>query len=148
MVVFLCVFLLSFLFSPHGMISFFGLPIVSIFYFWRGEYKNIFILWSLFFFLWYIIFVALMIGFDGPLIFDAANIGGVCEPGVGYSEPTELLRYLFVYEDTIYFYFVFNSYFLLVGLSAAIGYPVYVPSIFNLIFAIIEFIAGIFGGGG
>lgn len=146
--VFLCLVFLFFLFTPYGMIPIVGLPLTTFFFLLRREYKNIFIFWSLFFFLWYVIFTALVFGFEGPLVFDAAKLGnGGCKPGVDCSKTIPaLLKYLFGYEESIFGCFLFNSYGLMVVLSAAIGCPVYLPSVFKGFFALISFISKIWGG--
>lgn len=106
----------------------------SIYCLYTKNYKNIFIIWGFFFFSWYLVFTLLLINYDKSII-----VGG---EHTGY-----LFNYFFdTYGD---YEFIFRFWTCTVVVLDMISYysgsPIYVPSVFKGILAVIKFI---FGGKG
>ena len=94
--------------------------LLTFYYLYKGLHQNIFIIWGFYIFSWYILFTALLFGFEGYIL-----IGG---------EYTDLL---FSYVLSKYSKFIFlesfciKSIIMLDALSSTCGFNIYIPSIFN-----------------
>lgn len=124
-------FFLMILVSP--IITIFLLFLITLFFSYRGLYKNIFITWGFYFFSWYFVFTALFIGFEGKIL--------ICPEHTG-----DLFAYaLFKYSKSIVLdSFCTESLILLHTLNVKRGFPIYIPSIFKGVLLVVKFL---FGGG-
>jgi len=66
LVFFVSLYLLFFVSPVFGIIL---LLIFTLYLLYNKKYKNIFLIWGSFFFIWYLVFTACLIGYDGPILF-------------------------------------------------------------------------------
>jgi len=127
----LTTFFLMIFVSP--IITIFWLFLITLFFFYRGLYKNIFTTWGFCFFSWYFVFTALFIGFEGKIL--------ICPEYTG-----DLFAYAFVkYSKFIVLErFCMESLMVLDTLNVKCGFPIYIPSIFKGVLLVVKFL---FGGG-
>lgn len=147
-VCFISFFILLFISPILGM---FWLILPSIYFLYKTQYKNIFRIWGFFFFSWYFVFTACLLGFDGPIWIKADLLG--CGPK---SEETVSL-FFYINDKYLYFLspyswykhvlgnFCMQTLMLLSLLSSKLGFSIYIPSILKGILAVFKFV---FGGKG
>lgn len=139
-------FSVMFLISP--VISILLLLFPTVYFLYNTNYKSILLIWGFFFFTWYFVFTACLIGYDYPI-----SIGSV-KCGTTSEETNRLFFYLFdnysslspssTWFSCIFETFCFQTFISLGLLSYKIGFPIYIPSVFKVIIALIKFL---FGGG-
>lgn len=135
--VFINLFSLTLLLFVSPVLGVYWLVLVTLFFIIKDNYKNIFIVWGVFFSIWYFFFIIIFLDFESRIL-----IGGdhtlkimlhLCDKYSIYS----VSWYIKPFES-----FYFQTGFLLDQLSIKLGFPVYVPS---LIKVFISFFKSIFG---
>nr|AZJ13620.1 hypothetical protein Pbin_034 [Endarachne binghamiae] len=141
----ICTCTLSFFFmvliSP--IISVFILLVSTIFLSCKNNYKDIFMIWGFFFFTWYFLFTACMLGFDSPIWIGGEYSRLILEYLVintsNYSGP--IRWYTFMLEN-----FCIQSVVLLDLISNKLGFSLYVPSLLKGLLILCKSILGKGGG--
>ena len=124
------------------------LLVFSLYLLYKQEYKLIIIFWVSFFFLWYLVFVACLISYDGPIIF-RPELGGyyIFEEIDTYNETIRLFFFLDMNNIPLK-HFCMETFGVLGGISVSWNITIYVPSIFKAILALFELFYGGSGGKG
>ena len=133
LLLFCSIFFLMVLLSPTLFL--YWLFLFTFYFLYKGLYKNIFIIWGFYFFSWYLIFTALLVGYEGQVL-----IGG---------EYTGLLinYVLFKYSKfSLLESFCIETIIILDLLSCKCGFPIYIPSIFKGVLFVVKLLSG--GGKG
>ncbi len=133
-IILLFIFFLSLLFSPVKTPLFLFLP--SIYYIYKGNYKNLYLIWVFHMVSWYLLFAGCFFNFEGPII-----IGGwftwdlvlyTKDTYSGWSTPFNWLGYTlrkFCMQTLEFLSFV----------SDRLGCRIYIPNIFKGILFLIQY---------
>ncbi|CAN0033638.1 unnamed protein product, partial [Ectocarpus fasciculatus] len=126
--------LLLFLSPVYGA---FWLLLATLYFLFKGTYKNIFIAWGVFFSTWYFFFIVLFSDFEYQIW-----IGGdhtlkimiyLCDKYSIHRSPW----YIKPFEG-----FYFQTLLLLHLLSSKLGFPIYVPSLIKVFISFLKYILG------
>ncbi len=114
-------------FSPlYGM---YWLFLVTFYFLFKGNFKNIFIVWGLFFGTWYLFFIVCYSDYESQILFGGEN-GEHTKDIMMYLwdkySSSSCSWYTWLFEN-----FCYQSLGLLHHLSVVAGRPIYIPSVFT-----------------
>ena len=126
---------LYFLFFVSSLLAIIWLLIFTFYLFYKKKYRIIFVVWGSFLFLWYLVFMACLIGYEGSILI-APNF---------FSEEDSESRQIFFFiidkyasyyftQNSIYFklgHFCMETFGLLCWISLNIKVTIYIPSLFK-----------------
>ena len=135
-----------FLFLVSSLLAIIWLLIFTFYLFYNKKYKVIFVVWGSFLFLWYLVFMACLIGYEGSILI-APNF---------FSEEDSESRQLFFFiidkyasscftQNLLYFnlgQFCMQTFGLLCWISLNMKVTIYVPSLFKGILFLFKLIRG------
>jgi len=97
--------------------------LLTFYYLYKGLHQNIFIIWGFYIFSWYILFTALLFGFEGQILIGSEYTGLLFSYVLSKFSKFILLKS-----------FCMKSIIMLDALSSTCGFNIYIPSIFNGVF--------------
>ena len=119
------------------LLAIFWLILATICYLCYGNYKSIFLIWGFFFFSWYFFFTACLIGYSDPI-------------WIGGEHTAEIFYYFSIENPTLsvshkWYTFIFEGFYvqtllILHCLSGKLGFPLYIPSIFKGVLALLKYL--------
>lgn len=123
-------YILLLFFSPLSSIGFLFLP--TLYFLYKGKYKNIGLIWIMLFWAWYLFFTGCLIFYNSP--YDPIWIGDDCSFWI--------LKYLKHEHWRVpqFKKLCIQTLFILDRLSLMIGFPFYIPSIYKGLFFLVKFI--------
>nr|YP_009254732.1 Putative orf183, mitochondrial hypothetical protein [Ectocarpus siliculosus]CBJ18031.1 Putative orf183, hypothetical mitochondrial protein [Ectocarpus siliculosus] len=114
----------------------------TLYFLFKGDYKNIFIVWVLFFCIWYFFFIACLSDYKSSILIGGEHTKDIMMYFSYKYSPSSCYWYSRLFKD-----FCYQTVIMLDFLSIELGFPVYIPSVFAVLKFFMSFLKSIFDRG-